>query len=91
MDLAAALDDLGLETFEVIIEIGENMVLNGARLIAQRVEFGQPLGRLAPSLGEPGAQLGERLLQIFVGQGALRVGDEIGRRDLHGASRRLRR
>ena len=37
-------------------------------LIAQRLELGQALGRLAAALGEADLQLGERILQVGIGQ-----------------------
>ena len=69
MDVAAQRQHLALELLEVEIEVGQRVVLDVARAVAQRLELGQPLGRLAAALGEAHLQLGERILQVGVGQG----------------------
>jgi hypothetical protein len=46
MHLAAILDDLALEALEIEVEIGQRMVLDLARLVAQRLELGQAGGRV---------------------------------------------
>ena len=58
MDVAAQRRDLALELLEVEIEVGQRVVLDVARAIAQRLELGQPLGRLPAALGEADLQLG---------------------------------
>ena len=42
MHMAARLDDLALVGLEIEIEMGERVVLDRARAVAQRVEFRQP-------------------------------------------------
>ena len=60
-------DDLALELLEVEVEVGQRVVLDVARAVAQRLELGQPLGRLPPPLGEADLQLAERILQVGIG------------------------
>ena len=52
MHMAALLDEALLIGFEVEIEMRERVVLDVARAVAQRVEFGQPVGDLAPPRDE---------------------------------------
>src|SRR5476651_75206 len=59
------------------------MVLDIARTIAQRLEFGQPLGREAPALGEAHLQHGERILEIRIGQRRVDVRVEVVGGRLH--------
>ena len=61
-------DHLALELLEVEVEVGQRVVLDVARAIAQRLELGQALGRLAPALGEADLQLGQRILQVGIGE-----------------------
>src|SRR5262249_1124625 len=68
---------------EVEVEVGERMVLDVARAIAQRLELGQPLRRLAPALGEADLQLGERILQVGVDQRGVRIVLEVVGGRLH--------
>ena len=58
MDVAAQADDLALELLEIEIEMGQRVVLDVARAVAQRLELGQPFGRLPAPLGEADLQHG---------------------------------
>ncbi len=68
VNVAAQRRHLALELLEIEVEVGQSVVLDVARAIAQRLELGQALGRLAPAFGEADLQLGKRVLQIGVGQ-----------------------
>ena len=68
MNVAAQRRHLALELLEIEIEVGQGVVLDVAGAIAQRLELGQTLGRLAAAFREADLQLGERVLQIGVGQ-----------------------
>ena len=58
--MAAGLKDPGLVAFEIEIEIGENVILDAARLITQVLEFRQPRRGLAAPGGETFAQARQR-------------------------------
>ena len=73
MDVAAQRRHLALELLEVEIEVGQRVVLDVARPVAQRLELGQPLGRLPAALGEADLQLGQRVLQVGIGQGGVDI------------------
>ena len=68
VNMAAQRRHLALELFEIEVEVGQSVVLDVARAIAQRLELGQALGRLATAFGEANLQLGQRILQVGVGQ-----------------------
>src|SRR4029079_9083580 len=70
---AAGSGDPLLKAGQIEIEIGENMVLDGTALIAQRLEFWQPRDRArAPHHGAV-AHLRHRRLKIGVPQRAMRI------------------
>ena len=83
MDMAAQRRDLALELLEVEIEIGERVVLDVARGVAQRLELGQPLDRLPAALGEADLQLGERILQVGIGERGIDIVLEVAGGRLH--------
>ena len=66
--------------------MGERVVLDVARRLAQRVELGQLVDRLRPLVDETGADVAERLLQVLVGERPARVLLEGGRGDFHQSS-----
>ena len=72
MNVAAALVHLALVGFEIEVEMGERMVLDGARAVAQGLELRQPLGRGRAPAGEV-ARMDERALQARVGQRVMDV------------------
>ena len=74
VDLSAGLDDFGLIAFEIEIEMAEDMVLDVARLIAQRIEFRQIGPGLGALLNEARPGLGHRPLQLAVGDRPLHIG-----------------
>ena len=78
MNLTAGCQDLGLIALQIEIEVGQGMVLDVPGRVAQGLELGQPVGRLAPLADEarldvaPGARhqgIGERLAGIFLKTG----------------------
>ncbi len=69
MDVAAQRRHLALELLEVEIEVFKRMILDVAGTIAQGLEFRQALGGFAAALGETHFQLGQRILQVGIGQG----------------------
>src|SRR5476649_593676 len=77
MNVAAQADHLALELLEVEIEIGERVVLDVARTVAQRLEFRQALGCLAPALGEADLEHGQRVLEVGIRQRAVDVALEV--------------
>ena len=68
MHLASAFGDLALVSFEVEVEMGERVVLDGARLVAQGVEFGEVRARRLALGDETVLDVEERLLQRGVGE-----------------------
>ena len=71
--LAAGLRDLLLVGLEVEVEMGERVVLDGARVVAERLEFRQRLDGLRPLVDEAGLDVVERLLELRVGERSLGV------------------
>ncbi len=83
MDMGAVGDRLPFEFLEIEIEMGERVFLDRLGLLAQRLEFGQPVIGLAALDGETHAGLVERLLQDRVAQRGARIGLELGTGGLH--------
>ena len=54
--------------FEIEIEVGKRVVLDVARGVAQRLEFGQAVRHLAPPRDEVHFDEAQRVLQVGVGQ-----------------------
>src|SRR6185437_15139479 len=81
--VAAQSDHLALELLEVEVEVGERVVLDVARTVAQRLELGQPFCRLPAPLREADFQLAERVLQIGVTQRIVRIVLEVACGRLH--------
>ena len=52
--------------FEIEVEMGQHMVLDVARAVAQGLELGQALGGLRALVDEAGAHIAQRLLQLLV-------------------------
>ena len=57
----------------------ERMVLDGAGAVAQRLEFGQLVGHLAPPGDEIHLDEFQRLLQVRIGERGLGIGAEFRR------------
>src|SRR5438477_12479171 len=71
--MAARGGDVSLVKLEVEIEICQHMVLDGAALLAQFLEFRQARDRLETALRKPGTGKSERLLQDWVGETRPRI------------------
>ena len=71
--VAAGRRDFRLVGFEIEVEMGERVVLDVARGIAQRVELRQAVGGVAAALDEAGAGIAERALELRVGERLLHV------------------
>ena len=78
MDLAAGGEDLGLVALQIEVEVGQGVVLDVAGGVAQGLELGQAVGRLAPLADEarldmaPGPRhqgVGERLAGVLLEAG----------------------
>jgi hypothetical protein len=69
VDRAAILGHLGLEALEIEIKVRDRVVLDRARLVAQRVELGQLLDHRGAASDEARLRIGERGLQPLVDQG----------------------
>src|SRR5262249_11810991 len=78
--------DARLVGFQIKIEVGECVILDVARGVAQRLELGEPLGGKPPPLGEA-EPFGGRALKLRVCERAARVILELGRGERHGALR----
>ena len=68
--MPAALVDLPLVGFEIKVEMGERMVLDRARLVAQRVELRQLRPRQRALDDEAALDVEKRALQLGIGQRA---------------------
>jgi hypothetical protein len=66
VNVAAQPDHLALEFLEIEVEVGQRVVLDVARAVAQRLELGQPYDGLPAPLREADLQLPERVLQVGV-------------------------
>src|SRR5262245_28877949 len=66
MDMAAARPDLGLVALEIEIEMGERVVLDRPRLIAERLELRQPVARHETFVDEAARHVLERPLQLRI-------------------------
>ena len=85
MHRAAGFFYLGLVRFKVEVEIGQRVVFDVARGVAQRLELRQSLHRRRPARHEARPRARERLLQPGIGQGTVSVFLESGRGgDMHG-------
>ena len=84
--LAAGFDDLGFEALEVEIEMFEGVVLDRLAGVAKRLELRHPGHGAAAFDREALAEAGQRLLQLDVRHGAMRVVGKDARGRLHGAS-----
>src|SRR3954468_13410143 len=84
VDLAAALADLGLERLEVEVEVGQRVVLDRHRQVAEPLELGQALGGAGAAPDPAGLDLGQRLLQRRVGDRARGVAPELERGRVRG-------
>ena len=73
MHVTAGLAHLRLVMFEIEVEMGEHMVLDVARAVAQGLELGQALGRLRALVDEACAHIAQRLLQLLVAQRVMGV------------------
>src|SRR5262245_27849140 len=73
MDLPAIGDDLGLEPFEIDVEILQHMVLDVAGTIAQRLELRQARRGSRAPLHEVLLHMAERALQLRVIERALGI------------------
>ena len=73
-----------LVSFEIEIEMGQRVVLDVARVVAQRFEFRQACDGSAPFLDESRAQIAQRLLQLRIGEGATSIALELLRTCLGG-------
>src|SRR5690606_3871921 len=69
---------------EIEVEIGQRVVLDGARAFTQRLELGQRLGGLGALVDEAGAHVAQRLPQLLVGERLVCVFLEGGGGDQHG-------
>ena len=84
---AARLDHLPLVMLEIDIEIGEDMILDVARDVAQTIELGKGSAGLGTLGDEPRAGFDHCTLKMHVGEGAFRIdGEEFGRLFHHSAS-----
>ncbi len=68
MHLPAAGRHLLLEALEIEVEMGQRVVLDDARFIAELVEFRQPRDRRGAVHDETGLHLRERALQVRLDQ-----------------------
>ena len=75
MDVTAQRRDLALELLEVEIEIGERVVLDVARGVAQGLELGQALDRLPAAFGEPDLQLASESCRLGLASAASDIVD----------------
>ena len=73
MQMAALGEQALLIGFEIEIEMGERVVLDVARGVAQRLEFGQAVRHLAPPRDEVHFDEAQRVLQVGVGQRRLGI------------------
>src|SRR5712672_415051 len=73
MHVPAGRRDLFFVGFEIEVEMGQRMVLDVARRVAQRVELGQLVRHLAPAGDEVHLDEFERVLQIAIGERRLGV------------------
>jgi hypothetical protein len=79
MDMAAGGDNLRLIGFEIEIEMGERVILDVARAVAQRLEFRQARGGGGALFNEIAAHETQRILQRRVLQRRMGVFLEMGR------------
>jgi hypothetical protein len=68
MHLASALDDLAFIGFEIKVEMGERVVLDGASFGAERIELWQLRLGCGTFGDKPGFDVLERSLQLAIGE-----------------------
>ncbi len=78
VDVAAALDDLLLVFLEIEVEVGQDVVLDVAGLVAQVVEFGEFVAGGGAFGDEAVAAAAQRELEVLVVERAAGVGLERG-------------
>src|SRR6185437_5119723 len=83
MHLSAVGDHLLLEGFEIEVEMRQRVLLDGHRLLAQLLPFGQLRHRVGAALGKASAQIDHRALQIGIAERMARVGFEGAAGRLH--------
>ena len=83
VDFAALLRHALLVGFEIEVEMIERVVLERARLLAQRLEFGKRLGRLRALVDEVVTDVVQRPLKLRIGERVAGVFLEAVGGDLH--------
>src|SRR4029078_8097127 len=81
--LAAGVHNLGLVGLEIEVEMFERMILDGARAVAQSLEFGQSVDRFPAPVDAVAPDVAERLLQLRIGERVSGIPLEGGRGDVH--------